>query len=158
VNGEPMDEELHLEMHRMADELGKFSIHMKVHMPKPMDRETAGKFLDHLLVQITEECMRDGADLIGHVKAFLEPPTGGTLGASLVDLTIGTQLSNGLTEPVTEADLTIHVIVHGLWDPDVRHSSLEMIEKVMAEKNIRFDVIKDYYETEKSIAHHHVKS
>jgi hypothetical protein len=153
-----MDEELHLEMHRAADELGKFSIHMKVHMHKPMTREEAGKFLDDLLVQITEECMRDGADLIGHVKAFLEPAVGGTLGASLVDFKIGTQLSNGLTAPVSEADLTVHVIVHGLWDPDVRHSSMEMIEKVMAEKGVKFDIIKDYYETEKSISHHHVKS
>jgi hypothetical protein len=153
-----MDEELHLEMHRAADELGKFSIQMKVHMKRPMDRETAGKFLDYLLVQITEECFRDGADLIGHVKAFLEPAAGGTLGASLVDFKVGTQLSNGLTGPVSDADLTIHVIVHGLWDPDVRHASLEMIEKVMAEKDIKFEVIKDYFETEKSIAHHHVKS
>lgn len=153
-----MDEELHLEMHRAADELGKFSIHMKVHMHTAMDREQAGKFLDYLLVQITEECMRDGADLIGHVKAFLEPAVGGTLGASLVDFKVGTQLSTGLTGPVSDADLTIHVIVHGLWDPDVRHASLEMIDKVMAEKGVKFEVIKDYYETEKSIAHHHVKS
>jgi hypothetical protein len=153
-----MDEELHLEMHRAADELGKFSIHMKVHFAEPIDPEKAGKFLDHLLVQITEECMRDGADLIGHVKAFLEPESGGTLGASLVDFSVGTQLSNGLTGPVSDADLTIHVIVHGLWDPDVRHSSMEMIEKVMAEAGVSFDVIKDYYEIEKSIAHHHVKS
>jgi hypothetical protein len=153
-----MDEELHLEMHRMADELGKFSIHMKVHMRPPMDSEQAGEFLDHLLVQITEECMRDGADLIGHVKAFLEPSIGGTLGASLVDFKIGTQLSNGLTGPVSEADLTVHVIMHGLWDPDVRHASMEMIEKVMAEKGVKFEVLKDYYETEKSISHHNVKS
>ena len=153
-----MDEELHLEMHRAADELGKFSIHMKVHMQEPMGREQAGEFLDNLLVRITEECMRDGADLIGHVKAFLEPIGGGTLGASLVDFKVGTQLSNGLTARVTDADLTVHVIVHGLWDPDVRHSSMEMIEKVMAEKGVRYEIIKDYYETEKSIAHHHVKS
>ncbi len=153
-----MDEELHLEMHRAADELGKFSIHMKVHMEKPMDREQAGQFLNYLLVQVTEECMRDGADLIGHVKAFLEPESGGTLGASLVDFKIGTQLSNGLTVPVSDADLTVHVIVHGLWDPDVRHSSMEMIEKVMAEKCVKFEILKDYYETEKSISHHHVKS
>jgi hypothetical protein len=152
-----MDEELHLEMHRAADELGKFSIHMMVHMKTPMEPEQAGEFLDRLLVQITEECMRDGADLIGHVKAFLEPKEGGTLGASLVDFSIGTQLSNGLTGPVSDADLTVHVIVHGLWDPDVRHSSMEMIENVMAEKGVRFDVIKDYYEVEKSIAHHHLK-
>lgn len=142
----------------MADELGKFSIHMKVRMPRPMDPDQAGKFLDHLLVQITEECMRDGADLIGHVKAFLEPVSGGTLGASLVDLKVGTQLSNGLTGPVSDADLTIHVIVHGLWDPDVRHASIEIIEKVMPENDVKFEVIKDYFETEKSISHHNVKS
>ncbi len=153
-----MDEELHLEMHRAADELGKFSIHMKVHTKEPMDPERAGKFLDHLLVQITEECMRDGADLIGHVKAFLEPANGGTLGASLIDFNTGTQLSNGLTGPVSDADLTVHVIVHGLWDPDVRHASMEKIENVMAENGVRFEVIKDFYETEKSISHHHVKS
>ncbi len=28
-------------------------------------------------------------------------------------------------------DLTVHVIVHGIWDPDVMHASMETIEKMM---------------------------
>ncbi len=33
-----MDEELHIEMHRMVDELGKFCIHMTIRPDKPMGR------------------------------------------------------------------------------------------------------------------------
>jgi len=150
-----MDEQLHIDMHRMVDELGKFSIHMTIHPAKPMGRTEAEGFVKELLTDITKECMHDGADLVGHVKAFLISEHGTTIGASLVHLEIPMTINNGFDERgLTVGDLTVHVIVHGIWDPDVMHASMETIERIMPAYRIKYEVLQDYYEKEKGEAHH----
>jgi hypothetical protein len=150
-----MDEKLHIEMHRMVDELGKFSIHMTVRPREPMSPAECEGFLRDLLMQITEECFHDGADLIGHVKAFLTSEHGTSLGASLVDFKLGVVMSNGLdARGLIEGDLTVHVIVHGIWDDDVRHAAMETIERLLPERRMAYTVLQDYYEKEKGMAHH----
>jgi hypothetical protein len=46
------------------------------------------------------------------------------------------------------------VIVHGIWDPAVRDVSMNSISEVCREFDAEFDIVQDYYETEKSISHH----
>ncbi len=150
-----MDEKLHIDMHRMVDELGKFSIHMTIHPAEPLGRAEAERFVKELLTDITKECMHDGADLVGHVKAFLISEHGTTIGASLVHLEIPMTINNGFDERgLTVGDLTVHVIVHGIWDPDVMHASMETIERIMPAYRIKYEVLQDYYEKEKGEAHH----
>jgi hypothetical protein len=150
-----MDEKLHIDMHRMVDELGKFSIHMTIRPTEPMGRAKAEEFVKELLTDITKECMHDGADLVGHVKAFLISEHGTTIGASLVHLEIPVTINNGFDERgLTVGDLTVHVIVHGIWDPDVMHASMETIERIMPAYRIKYEVLQDYYEKEKGEAHH----
>lgn len=150
-----MDEELHIEMHRLVDELGKFSIHMTIHPHQVMDRRTCERFVVELLTEITKECMHDGADLVGHVKSFLMSEHGTSVGVSLIHLEIPVNVDNSIDEKgLKVGDLTVHVIVHGIWDPDVKHASMETIERIMPKYGIKYDIIQDYYETEKGIAHH----
>jgi hypothetical protein len=150
-----MDEDIHLAMHREADELGKFAIQMKVHAPIEVSRERAANFLDELLVEITKGCFEHGADLVGHVKAFLKAPNG-AMSASLIDLSKRSNVTHdfGSDAKFQDAELTLHVIVHGIWDPEVREQSLIAIEKVFKKHNLSYTVVKDYYEIEKGIAHH----
>jgi hypothetical protein len=64
-----MDEDIHIEMHRMVDELGKFSIHMTIRPDRVMDKEHAEEFIRELLTEITKECMHDGADqVVPHLR------------------------------------------------------------------------------------------
>jgi len=148
------DEELHLEMHRAADELGKFAAKLHVVDPKGFTEDRAKKLMDSLLTTVTIECFKDGADLIGHVKAFLRSPKG-TLMASLVDRSVGVQLTSGLEkEKFAEAEITLHVIVHGIWDDKVRDASRRGIDKVIKQYGLELEVLQDYYDTEKSISHH----
>ncbi|OPY31195.1 MAG: hypothetical protein A4E32_01645 [Methanomassiliicoccales archaeon PtaU1.Bin124] len=150
-----MDEELHIEMHRLVDELGKFSIHMTIRPDKVMSRERCEQFSVELLKEITKECMHDGADLVGHVKSFLLSEHGTSVGVSLVHLDIPVNVNNSIdSRGLKVGDLTVHVIVHGIWDPDVKHASMETIERLLPEYGIKYDIIQDYYETEKGIAHH----
>jgi hypothetical protein len=150
-----MDEKLHIEMHRLVDELGKFSIHMTVKPAKTMSAAECEDFVRDLLIQITKECFHDGADLIGHVKAFITSEHGTSLGASLIDFKLGVVISNGLdARGINVGDMTVHVIVHGIWDDDVRHASMETIERLLPERHIAYTVLQDYYEKEKGMAHH----
>jgi D-tyrosyl-tRNA(Tyr) deacylase len=150
-----MDEDIHLAMHREADELGKFATQLKVHAPKAMSREEAAAFLRDLLTTITKGCMEHGADLVGHVKAFLKAESG-AMSASLVDLDRGANVTHDFGQETTfqDAELTLHVIVHGIWDPEVREQSLEAIEGVVKRHGLSYQVVKDYYEKEKGMAHH----
>ncbi len=151
---EDEDEALHLELHRAADELGKFAARLRIHDAKGISPDMAKKFMESLLVAVTKECFADGADLIGHVKAFMHTDTG-TLMASLVDLKVGVQLTSGLEErSFNEAEVTLHVIVHGIWDDKVKEASRRGIRKAIKKFNLDLEVLQDYFETEKSISHH----
>lgn len=148
------DEELHLEMHRAADELGKFAAKMRIRDPKGISPVKAKKFMGSLLVTVTKECFSVGADLIGHVKAFMHTPDG-TLMGSLVDLEVGVQLTSGLSEnKFKEAEVILHVIVHGIWDDKVRDATRVGIQKVIKQYGLELEVLQDYFETEKGIEHH----
>lgn len=148
------DEDLHLELHRAADELGKFATKMHVHTEEMISRKQAKDFLRTLLITVTTDCMNKGADLIGHVKAFVETPSG-TLMGSLVDLGVGVVITDGMNdEPIDDMDVILHVILHGIWDPVVRDATMASIEKVCSEYDAEFDIGQAYYETEKSISHH----
>jgi hypothetical protein len=154
MSADDEDDALHLELHRAADELGKFAARLKIRKPKGMSPSTAKEFMDALLVSVTKECFADGADLIGHVKAFMHTETG-TLMASLVDLDVGVQLTSGLEEKTfKEAEVTLHVIVHGIWDDKVKEASRRGIQKTIKKFNLDLEVLQDYFETEKSIQHH----
>jgi hypothetical protein len=149
------DQDLHIEHHRMVDELGKFSIHMTIRPLVVMGKGECERFIRELLIGITKECMHDGADLVGHVKSFLISEHGTSIGASLVHLDIPMTINNAIDDRgLTVGDLTVHVIVHGIWDPDVKHASMETIEELLPRYGIKYEILQDYYETEKGIAHH----
>ncbi len=148
------EEELHLEMHRAADELGKFAARMTIRDEAGISPDRAKKFMESLLVTVTKECFANGADLIGHVKAFMHSPDG-SLMSSLVDMGTGVQLTSGLSEKsFTQAEVILHVIVHGIWDDRVRDATRVGIKKVVDDYGFKLEVLQDYYETEKGMAHH----
>ena len=148
------DDELHLEMHRAADELGKYAAKMHINDSKGFTPHSAKRFMDGLLTTVAEENFNDGADLIGHIKAFLTSPTG-TLMSSLVDQKVGVQLTSTLeTGRFEEAEVTLHVIVHGIWDDKVRDATRRGIKKVIRKYDLELEVLKDHFDTEKSIEHH----
>ena len=149
------DDELHLALHREADDLGKFATLMEIRSKEPLSRDDAARFLDELLTQVTRACFDRGADLVGHVKAFLRSPNG-AMSASLIDLSKGATITNefDMGERFVAAEITFHIIVHGIWDPEVRDVALKAIDRVCKSSDLDYRILKDYYSTEKSIAHH----
>lgn len=149
------DDELHLEMHRAVDELGKFSLHMKVDFGKGTSADKAVSFVEELLIEATDACLHHGADLVGHVKAFMMVDEGSTVGFSLIHQNMKVNITRQLnTKTIERAEIIVHVIVHGIWDPEVREQTLETLEKVTKKYQVKFEIIKDFFEEEKSAAHH----
>jgi len=153
TGSEPVDQkERQLLTHRASDELGKFSMWLRLYIKDPLDGKRAEEMVVDLLDGITRECFARGADMIGHVKSFLTAEDGSTISVSLIDMDIPPTVQNRFdgTEMV-RGELIVHVIVHGIWDPQVRESSLDFTKGFMAERSIEYEVVNDFYEKEKRI-------
>jgi hypothetical protein len=149
------DDDLHLEMHRAVDELGKFSLHMKVEFAKGTPADKAVSFVEELLIKATDACLHHGADLVGHVKAFMMVEGGSTVGFSLIHQNMKVNITKQLNvKTIERAEVIVHVIVHGIWDPEVREQTMEALEDVAKMHHVKYAIIKDFFEVEKSAAHH----
>ncbi len=80
----------------------------------PTDAQLIANFVADFLQTLADECLGQGADLIGHLKMHLS--TGhGTVRASLVDPEAGPALIVNLTDTLfATGELTVNAIVHGL--------------------------------------------
>jgi len=138
--------------HRASDELGKFSMWLRLYIKDPLDGERSERMVLDLMNGITKEGFARGADMIGHIKCFLTAEGGSTISVSLIDLDIPPTVQNRFDgTKMMRGELIVHVIVHGMWDPQVRETSLEFTKGFMAERTIEYEVINDFYEKEKRI-------
>jgi hypothetical protein len=147
-------EEVHIEMHRASDELGKYSMHLNVNFSKNKKQDVLD-FIEDLLISIGKSCLENGADMIGHIKAFMIAENASTLGASLVHQKMKVHISSGLKgEVFDKAELVVHTIVHGIWDPKVKEAATKALNETVVRNGVTYSIIRDYIDAEKSIAHH----
>jgi len=147
-------EKLHLEIHRAVDELGKYAIDIDINAPKGILKSNVLKFIDDLMTSVTKNCMENGADLVGHVKSFFSNDDGSIM-SSIVDHRAPTKIKDALNaDTIFKARFMMHIIVHGIWDDHVRESALDVLDSVFRRWSIPYEITADYYDTEKSIAHH----
>jgi hypothetical protein len=101
--------------------------------------------VERLLREIALECVRAGADLIGHIKCIVETDGKGFLAVSVVDASGAPHTRGQLQEGIGEMDVIVNVLLYGLKrsriqeivDPLVRrelsvpggHLHLEDLEK-----------------------------
>ena len=147
-------DDLHLEMHRAVDELGKYAIDMEITSEKAIPKDTVKKFIEDLMVKVTRSCMHEGADLIGHIKSILLCDDGNIM-TSIIDDSAKVRMKDSLSsDTVRGGRFTMHVIVHGIWDDHVREAVLEVLPDTFKKWKIPYRIIADFYDKENSIAHH----
>ena len=146
---------LHLEIHRAVDELGKYAVELEL-MPKDgISKEKIKEFIDEVMRKPTLACLENGADIIGHVKSMLIVGDKGSIMSSIVDENRPTKMTDAVeVDVIDDAILVLHIIVHGLWDDKIRELTLPLIEEVCAKWGIGYKILADYFDVEKSIAHH----
>ncbi len=148
---------LHLEIHRAVDELGKYALEMDLKPKKPISKDDLKGFIEELMRSSTIECMNNGADLVGHVKSFLIVEGKGNIMSSIVDVNKPIKIKDALNvDEISEAVFVLHVIVHGIWDDKIRDLTLKVMPGICKKWNIDYEILADYYDLEKSIAHHNL--
>lgn len=149
---------LHLEIHRAVDELGKYAIELDVHSDGGIDKDTMIKFVDDLMRASTQDCLDAGADLIGHVKSFCKVGEQ-TIMFSMVHPEIPTVIQDHIGSDRFEDVLVVmHIIVHGIWDDVIRDCVQKALPETAAKWGVPYTIRADFFDTEKSIAHHEKRS
>jgi hypothetical protein len=109
----------------------------------------------------TVQCMENGADLVGHVKSFLivgKDGADGNMMSSIVDVARPIKMQDHIkVDRIDDAILVLHVIVHGIWDDKIRALTLEVLPGICKKWNVDYKILADYFDLEKSIAHHNIK-
>ena len=153
MSGDDHDD-FHLEIHRAVDELGKYAIDIEITSGKDIPKDTVKKFIEDLMVSVTKSCMKEGADLIGHIKSILLCDDGNIM-SSVIDDSAKVRMKDSLSaDAIRGGRFTMHVIVHGIWDDHVREAVLEVLPSTFKKWKVPYKVIADFYDKEKSIAHH----
>ncbi|MCL2142666.1 MAG: hypothetical protein FWH44_00160 [Methanomassiliicoccaceae archaeon] len=146
--------DVELDMHRSIDELGKFSVTLKIDTERDMAPDAVCGLLKRMMTDVTKACFDKGADMIGHIKACAHNGddeknictanlTSFKRGVMTNDMMSGTLFNSGY--------IMLHVIVHGLWDPQVREISLAAIDVLMKNDGLEYRVMRDFFESEKRV-------
>jgi hypothetical protein len=145
---------LHLEIHRAVDELGKYAIEIRMKSQRGISKKDVLGFIEDLMRAATKNCLDHGADMVGHVKSILISEDGSIM-SSIVDYDVATKVKDNMeADTIYEAVLTLHVILHGIWDDVIRDHTKEILPGVAKKWKISYEIVADYFDTEKSIEHH----
>jgi hypothetical protein len=146
--------DVELDMHRSIDALGKFSVTLKIDTHREISSADVCGLLSDMMMTVTKACFEKGADMIGHVKSCAH--NGGDekniCTANLTSFRKGVMtndMMNGMS--FNSGYIMLHVIVHGLWDPQVREISFAAIERLMGSLDLEYRVIRDFFESEKRV-------
>lgn len=144
--------EVDLDMHRSIDQLGKFSMNLKIDSDRNVPDHEVETILTEILNRVGHACLDNGADMIGHIKSCAHGIDERVCSANLTSFRVGVELENKLLgEGIDSGYIMLHVIVHGLWDPQVREISLKEIDRTMNEHGLSYRIIRDFFETEKRV-------
>ena len=145
-------EDINLDMHRSIDDLGKFSVKLELFSDPPMDSTVAEELVNRTMLEVTQRCLDEGADMIGHVKAFLHDLDGTNLRANLISFKLGVDMENAVDgKSIDHGFLMFHIIVHGIWDPQVKDISMKELDRILGQMGIRYHILQDYYEAVKRV-------
>jgi len=145
--------DVELDMHRSIDELGKFSVTLKIDTERDIISEEMCALLEEMMMNVTKACFDAGADMIGHVKACAHNAEDEIriCTANLTSFKIGVKTNDMMQGTFSGGYIMLHVIVHGLWDPQVREISLASIDALMNSKKLEYRVMRDFFESEKRV-------
>lgn len=129
----------------ITPDFAAYAVGADVHLHDPVPAAELTGRVERLLTNIALECVRAGADLIGHIKCIVETDGKGFLAVSVVDPSGAPHSRGQLHEGVKEMDVIVNVLLYGLQrskiqeivDPLVRkeltvpggHLALEDLDK-----------------------------
>jgi hypothetical protein len=98
----------------ISSDFAAYAVKVDVHLHKPVSSVDIRSRVEGLMSRIALDCLRSGADLIGHIKCIVETEGQGFLAVS-VTTHDGKPMSKGhLDEGIKRMDIIINVLLYGL--------------------------------------------
>ncbi|MDW5562740.1 MAG: hypothetical protein SA339_05885 [Methanomassiliicoccus sp.] len=98
----------------ITPDFSAYAVGADLHLHDGVSSVELTRRIEGLLAKIASECMRSGADLIGHIKCIVETEGKGFLAVSVVDASSKPQARGHLDEGVEELEIIINVLLYGL--------------------------------------------
>jgi hypothetical protein len=98
----------------ITPDFAAYAVKIEVHFPREVPSATIQARVEGLMSKITLDCLKAGADLIGHIKCIVETSGQGFLAVSVTNHD-GIPMSKGrLDEGIKEMDIIVNVLLYGL--------------------------------------------
>lgn len=113
----------------LHEDIKAYAVSYSLSREKEINSAELRKFAGELMKSISDACMRQGAKVIGHIKAYIEHDSGflhaNTVGES-ADVTV-----NGRDgDLVTRFTLVVNSIVYGLPEELIKNATEKAIEEI----------------------------
>jgi hypothetical protein len=120
----------------LHEDVKAYAVSYSLSREKAIGSAELRKFAAELMKSISGACMKRGAKVIGHIKAYLEHDSGflhaNTVGES-ADVTV-----NGRDgDPVTRFTLVVNSIVYGLPEKTIKDATLSAIEEISSARGLK---------------------
>ncbi len=98
----------------ITPDFAAYAVKIDVHLPTPVPSAVIRTRVEGLMSRIALDCLRAGADLIGHIKCIVETSGRGFLAVSVTNHD-GIPMSRGqLDEGIEEMTIIVNVLLYGL--------------------------------------------
>ena len=98
----------------ITPDFAAYAVGADVHLHQHMPSEELVRRVEEIMTKIALECVRSGADLIGHIKCVVETKGKGFLAVSVVDESGAPHTKGKLEDGIEEMELIVNVLLYGL--------------------------------------------
>lgn len=98
----------------ITPDFAAYAVGADLHLHEPVPSEELVRRVERLLTKIAIECVRAGADLIGHIKCIVETDGKGFLAVSVIDASGAPHTKGKLEDGIEEMEVIINVLLYGL--------------------------------------------
>ncbi len=130
-----------------------FALRAHVHYPFPLSSRSIKEMMEEMMMEVTLECVREGADLIGHIKSVVETEGKGFLACSVVEPSGAVQTKGELGEGIDEIELLLNVLLYGLEREKVAEIAERTVRKELGANAAHLEM--EDLEKKEAHEHHH---
>lgn len=82
------------------------------------------------MIQIANNCVKNGAKYIGHIKSYLETKEG-SLKADTIGAKYGVNVKSTISKPIKHAELVVNSVVQGIDKSQVKKATIDAIVQLL---------------------------
>lgn len=112
----------------LHEDIKAYAVDCSLSREKEIGGAELRKFAAELMKSISSACMKQGAKVIGHIKAYIEHESG-FLHANTVGETADVTVNGRDGNPVTSFTLVVNSIIYGLPEEMIKDATLGAIEE-----------------------------